>query len=71
MDYVENKRREKSDGCLDRIFAGGVRSISVICGHFLTHSAVLILQTTLMLIVVVFVFQVKSAKKMSLTSRYV
>jgi ABC-type multidrug transport system ATPase subunit/ABC-type multidrug transport system permease subunit len=50
--------REKMDGSLDRVFAGGVRSASIICGHFLTHSLVLIIQTTLLLVVAVFFFKV-------------
>jgi ABC-type multidrug transport system ATPase subunit/ABC-type multidrug transport system permease subunit len=53
--------REKSDGCLDRIFSTGVKARSVIGGHFVTHSLVGVFQTIFLLIEVVYIFKIPVA----------
>jgi len=50
--------KERIEGSLDRIFASGVSSTSVTCGHFITHSAVLLCQTGIMLAIVIFAFKI-------------
>jgi ABC-2 type transport system permease protein len=50
--------REKIDYTIDRIFAAGVSSPTVILAHFFTHSIVLIIQVTLLLLVAIFGFKI-------------
>jgi len=50
--------REKLDSTMDRIFAAGVKPITIILAHMLTHIGVLLVQTGLLLIVAVYGFNV-------------
>jgi len=50
--------RERLDGSLDRIFAAGVTSGTVIIGHFLTATLLLLTQTTLLLLLSIFGFNI-------------
>jgi len=50
--------REKNDGTMDRIYAAGVTSKSIILGHYVISNVILILQTSMLLTLVVFLFQV-------------
>eukprot|EP01105_Mastigella_eilhardi_P011242 TRINITY_DN2600_c0_g1_i4.p1 TRINITY_DN2600_c0_g1~~TRINITY_DN2600_c0_g1_i4.p1 ORF type:complete len:455 (+),score=84.47 TRINITY_DN2600_c0_g1_i4:356-1720(+) len=48
--------REKSDGTLDRLFAAGVGSGSMVLGTLFAYTAVLVVQVVLMIVVMVFGF---------------
>jgi len=50
--------REKNDGTMDRIYAAGVGSTSIIVGHYLISNAILIVQTVTLLTLAVFAFEV-------------
>jgi len=53
--------REKNDGTMDRIYAAGVNSKAIIMGHYLVSNGILIIQTSVLLALVVFVFHVAIA----------
>jgi len=50
--------REKNDGTMDRIYAAGVNSRSIIIGHYLISNVILMVQTGTLLTLVIFVFKV-------------
>jgi len=50
--------REKNDGTMDRIYAAGVSSKSIIIGHYIMSNVILIVQTAMLLAIVVFGFRV-------------
>lgn len=49
--------REKNDGTLDRLFAAGISSFSIILGAMLSHTLILLVQVILMLIILLLGFQ--------------
>jgi len=50
--------REKLDGTLDRIYAAGVTSGTMIAAHFVTHTSIILIQTLILLLMAVFAFEV-------------
>lgn len=51
--------KERMNGCMDRIYAAGVPGSVLILANFVTHSSILVLQVTIMLIVSIFVFNIQ------------
>lgn len=52
--------KERTNGCMDRIYAAGVPAGVLIMANFLTHSLILVVQVTIMLLVGIFGFQIQS-----------
>ncbi|KAN0051015.1 hypothetical protein ACTA71_006765 [Dictyostelium dimigraforme] len=50
--------KEKVDGSLDRLFAYGVRTSSIVFGHFLGHLPLLLVQITVLLLIAIYGFKV-------------
>ncbi|KAM9986359.1 hypothetical protein ACTFIY_010784 [Dictyostelium cf. discoideum] len=50
--------KEKVDGSLDRLFAYGVRTSSIVFGHFLGHLPLLLVQITVLLLIAIYGFNV-------------
>jgi ABC-type polysaccharide/polyol phosphate export permease len=51
--------KERTNGCMDRIYAAGVPATVLISANFVTHSVILVIQVSIMLIVSIFVFHIQ------------
>ncbi|EGC35283.1 hypothetical protein DICPUDRAFT_152418 [Dictyostelium purpureum] len=50
--------REKIDGSLDRLFSYGVKTGSIVFGHFLGHLPLLLIQITVLLLIAIYGFSI-------------